>query len=74
MADREYGAGRVPADVDGSDELVAQLEAEALQPIRRQALVLCDCGHRVPKSWVMSTSLGTACPDCYDRMSDQFDY
>ncbi len=30
---------------------------------------LCDCGHRVPSDQVMSASLGTSCPDCYDRMS-----
>lgn len=27
-----------------------------------------DCGHLT--AWPMSASLGTACPDCYDRMSD----
>ena len=31
--------------------------------------VKCDCGHTVPKSMVMNASLGTACPNCYDRMS-----
>jgi hypothetical protein len=29
----------------------------------------CDCGHTVPTSQRMSASLGTSCPDCYDRMS-----
>lgn len=30
-----------------------------------------DCGHTVyHQSEVMSASLGTSCPDCYDRMSD----
>ena len=32
-------------------------------------LVWCDCGHQVPASLVMSASLGTACPNCYDKMS-----
>lgn len=32
-------------------------------------LVDCDCGHSVPRSQVMSASLGTSCFDCYDRMS-----
>ena len=32
--------------------------------------VKCDCGHTVPASQRMSASLGTSCPDCYDRMSD----
>ena len=56
-------AGRVPA----SDPLSA-LEAERLQPTP-PATVKCDCGHVVPRAWVMSASLGTSCPDCYDRMS-----
>lgn len=29
----------------------------------------CDCGHTVPVGSVMGASLGTSCPDCYDRMS-----
>lgn len=33
-------------------------------------LVKCDCGHRVPAGQRMNASLGTSCPDCYDRMSD----
>lgn len=33
-------------------------------------LVSCDCGHSVPISQRMNASLGTSCPDCYDRMSD----
>ena len=31
-------------------------------------LVKCDCGHTIPASSVMSTSRGTSCPDCYDKM------
>jgi len=34
------------------------------------AMKLCDCGHEVPVGQVMSASLGTSCPDCYDNMSD----
>lgn len=43
---------------------------------RRQAaqkpveMVRCSCGHTVPRSQVMSASTGTACPECYDRMSE----
>jgi hypothetical protein len=33
-------------------------------------MVMCDCGHEVPASQAMSASMGTSCPDCYDRMSD----
>jgi hypothetical protein len=33
--------------------------------------VECSCGHTVSKINVMTTSAGTSCPDCYDRMSDE---
>ncbi len=33
-------------------------------------MVKCDCGHTVSQGQRMSASLGTSCPDCYDRMSD----
>ena len=33
-------------------------------------LVKCSCGHSVSRISVMSASLGTSCPDCYDRMSE----
>ena len=33
------------------------------------ALVVCDCGHSAPPVSVMHASLGTSCPDCYDRLS-----
>lgn len=33
--------------------------------------VRCDvCGGFFPKTHLMSASMGTACPDCYDRASD----
>ncbi len=38
-----------------------------VQPVQ---LVRCDCGHSVERALVMNASLGTSCPDCYDRMSD----
>jgi hypothetical protein len=31
--------------------------------------VRCDCGHSAPRGSVMSASLGSSCPDCYDRLS-----
>jgi hypothetical protein len=33
-------------------------------------LVRCACGHECERILVMSASLGTSCPDCYDRMSN----
>lgn len=47
------------------DKQLAALEAEKANV----ATVLCDCGHHVPRGLKMSASLGSSCPDCYDRMS-----
>jgi len=33
-------------------------------------MVACDCGHECGAAMVMSASVGTSCPDCYDMMSD----
>ena len=33
-------------------------------------MVKCDCGHYVPQGTRMSASLGTTCPECYDKFSD----
>ena len=33
-------------------------------------MVLCACGHTCEKSQVMTTSRGSSCFDCYNRMSD----
>jgi len=33
-------------------------------------MVQCDCGHSVPEGQRMHASLGTSCPECYDRMSN----
>jgi len=35
------------------------------QPI----MVKCSCGHTISKTSVMNASMGSSCPDCYDRMS-----
>jgi hypothetical protein len=45
---------------------------EAMERIKipAQKMVKCSCGHTVPAILVMSTSSGTSCPDCYDRMED----
>ena len=40
------------------------------QPRPALALVRCSCGHSVPAISVMSASMGSSCPDCYDRMSE----
>jgi hypothetical protein len=47
-------------------------DADAIKPITRKPVEMyrCDCGHTVPASHVMSSSRGTSCSDCYDRMSE----
>ena len=50
------------------EKIVAQRIAYANAPAPE--LVQCACGHRVPRSQVMHASMGTSCPDCYDKMSD----
>ena len=63
-----------PADAwDTMDVLRNRLREIESRPSRPAAqavkMVRCACGHTVDKSLVMSASLGTSCPDCYDRMS-----
>lgn len=51
---------------------LAGIEAEkqaARRPVAVE-MVKCSCGHTVTRGSVMSASMGTSCPDCYDRMSD----
>lgn len=46
------------------------IKSAQTQPMRQTVeSVKCSCGHTVPKNLVMSTSLGTSCQDCYDKMS-----
>lgn len=39
------------------------------KPFIQPEMVKCSCGHTVPRVSVMSASMGTSCPECYDRMS-----
>jgi hypothetical protein len=42
------------------------------QPVKRiepKIMVKCSCGHTIPEYSVMSASMGSSCPECYDRMS-----
>ncbi len=41
----------------------------APRPVRKHDLVRCACGHECERILVMSASLGSSCPDCYDRLS-----
>ena len=49
----------------------ADKKSAAIREAQKQVkMVMCDCGHRVPQNSVMQASMGTSCPDCYDRMSN----
>ena len=49
-----------------------QLQAAPAPPVPAAPVwTRCDCGHTVPEAHVMRASHGTACPDCYDRLSDK---
>lgn len=70
----DYGIGRVPVDVDQTTEDLAQLEAVKMNrlpqpdyPNGRRLSCGCTVYYRHE---VMSASLGSSCPDCFDRMSD----
>lgn len=47
-------------------------DADAIKPFkpRKVEMVKCSCGHVIPKNLVMSSTHGTTCSECYDRMSD----
>ena len=47
-------------------------DADAIKPISPKPveMVKCSCGHTVSKNIVMGASLGSSCPECYDRMSN----
>jgi len=57
-------------DVDRVAEMVRQTAERRAAQRAQVEMVRCDCGHTVARNLVMSTSRGTSCPDCYDRMSD----
>ena len=64
----EFGIG----DINNADDpYYAKTQQIELTGQRKMILLKkCDCGHIVEQILVMSASRGTACPDCYDRMSN----
>ena len=58
MCDRFMDAGDIDAVCAPDDEAAPLVET-----------VECSCGHTIPRSQVMNASLGSSCPDCYDRLS-----
>jgi len=48
-------------------ERIREARRAAAPPVQ---MVKCSCGHTVPRMSVMSASIGSSCPECYDRMSN----
>jgi hypothetical protein len=61
---------------ESTPDLIRDKEANEVMDARIEAcraripMVKCSCGHTIPKDQVMSASMGSSCPDCYDRMSN----
>ena len=51
-------------------KLIRAADAKYLAVAAHVRMIRCDCGHEVPEGQAMNASLGTACPSCYDRMSN----
>ena len=56
-----------PTDDAATTEAGAVPVVEEITTIARRT---CACGHTVPTDAVMSTTRGSSCPECYDRMSE----
>jgi len=67
----DYLAGGKALKYDDSWDAELRDADAVISPAPRPAeeLVRCDCGHSVPRALVMSASLGSSCPDCYDNWS-----
>lgn len=65
----EFGIG----DINSADDTYYADSQQTVKTGQRKMVLLkkCDgCGGEFPASWLMSSSSGLACPDCYDRMSE----
>ena len=67
--EREYGIGRIPHDVDPAEEMLAEIEAEQLQPApapprdrRYRACIVCGQGG-YEGAYPFSTAPSTGCCD-----------
>lgn len=49
------------------ESITLKRSARVSQPVKMK---LCDCGHTIQSSQVMTTSTGTSCPECYDKISE----
>lgn len=56
---------------DAYKTMMAEIKSARLKPTPIPVeMVRCSCGHTISKNLVMTTSMGSSCPRCYDRMSE----
>jgi len=70
--DCDFGEGEAFMALQ-KEEALRVAEAAVAKPVAvavQVSMVRCSCGHTVSATMVMSASMGSSCPDCYDRMSD----
>lgn len=66
-----FGIGEIGSIPESSpDSMIDTAKILDAQPKIKVKFFKCSCGHTIPDILVMNASLGTSCPDCYDRMSD----
>ncbi len=66
VQDKLDAGKRVATGTDWYEEIRYKPEPTVIQTAEMKK---CDCGCTIPRSSVMNASVGTSCPDCYDRMS-----
>lgn len=65
----EFGVGGINQHDDAYYAATGQ-QTEPTGQYRIVVMTVASCGCAIPRRQLMSASLGTSCPDCYDRMSD----
>ena len=58
------------ASSQAATDIYEQRESQQQAARQNMHMVRCDCGHECPANLRMTTSWGTSCPCCYDRMSE----
>ena len=66
----ENPQGYLDTLAESLDEFDAHANIDAAPTRVLPEMVECDCGHECGAAMVMSASMGTSCPDCYDTMSN----
>ena len=68
----QSGKSWIPVSDELAEKMIAAGQGDQIRvkpKIAFPPMIVCDCGHECEPALVSSASLGSACPDCYDRMS-----